>query len=788
MENQSKVSFQIDLYWFYLLGFFLILFLPLLILPPWFIPIGWGKTIAFRITLSLLILLFISQVLFKKISLEYIKNKIRSILWPFWLLFALFGIYLLATIFSLDPNFSLWGDPVRSGGFVNFAFYIFLSIVIFLIIRSKDWQRIWDFSIIVGILVSIIAIVQQFGLYSKFILTLTDRPVSTLGNPILVATYLLLLTFVSLSFGIKTDSWRKKIFYFLSSLLFIFISIIITQARGAFVGLAIGFIWFLFTYPKKLKMFKISAGIILILLLLGMYGAKTYLDSHLYVYQKIPSLIIIRALDRALSIFETTKIIESRISTWKVSINALKERPLLGYGPENFMIAFDKYYDPSLPLIGYDISGHITEWWDRAHNFILEISITTGIPALIIYLAFIIILFGQLQKMKKVHPETAIISHGIQATFLSYLTASLFGIDSFDTFIMFFLLIGYSFFIISNSQNNQNLVADSTNKEGYIYRYRLPITFILSIFFIWFIWFFNLKPLFLTKELNLGIYYSEKRKCEKALKIVDEISPSASIIDNYLKQRSVGIIHDCTDEKIKPPVDFSKQAILLLKKNAESHPQYLQNWLLLAEYTNVLIEEEKKLSENVSPTAEMLQLKDEANEYFQKSLTLSPRRSEIIKEWLKTDLITGDYKNAEKKAQTCIDLSPNYGGCYWLMALIQGYLKNPEGFNHYAALARERNYDTQSAESLPQLINMYIGIGDYENLAKAYLKLIEITTDKQREAQLHASLAAVYVELGQIENAKKEALKILELLPFFPADLQTQAKADVEAFLKSLEQ
>ncbi|GAI66785.1 unnamed protein product, partial [marine sediment metagenome] len=58
------------------------------------------------------------------------------------------------------PHFSLWGNPYRSGGFVNFSFYIIFAVITFLIVRQKDWQKIWDFTIIVGILISIITIFQ----------------------------------------------------------------------------------------------------------------------------------------------------------------------------------------------------------------------------------------------------------------------------------------------------------------------------------------------------------------------------------------------------------------------------------------------------------------------------------------------------------------------------------------------------------------------------------------------------------------------------------------------------
>lgn len=794
MGEKIEYLLQNKFYWIFLVGFFLILALPLLVLPPWFTPIGWGKTIVFRIILSILIFLFISQVFLKKISFEYIKNKIRSISSLFWLLSALFGIYLLATIFSLDPHYSLWGDPFRAGGFINFSFYIFFAIIIFLIIRQKDWQLILDFSIIIGVLVSIVAIFQQFAIFSKFFIPFGIRPGSTLGNPILLAIYLLLLIFFTLTSCLLSKNRIKKIFYLFSLLLFLFISILLSQTRGVFVGLLIGFLWFLFAYPKNFKKVKISVAIILVFVTLGMYVTKTYLDSHLYVYQKMPP-IVSSTVDRALSIFETTKIMEGRISAWRVSLKALKEKPILGYGPENFHIGFSQYYDPLLPKLGSTSTEAGAEWFDKAHNFIFDISIAAGIPALIIYLSFFIALFWQLQRIKKGRPETAIISHGIQATFIGYLIASFFSFDTFDTYLLSFLLIGYSFQLLSNYNLNLQEESKSTNNKKIRiapYKYSEIIIFVLFIFLAWFIWSFNLKPLKATTNLSLAEDFLGKGKCEKSLKIAEEYitSPPHTIIDNYLSMSYAQIMWGCsTKQNIKPATELAKEAIQLLKKNVEISPRDERYWLLLAEYTNILIEEQIKLTNNIfQDTPEMAKLRDEANYYFEKAHLLSPKRQEVYKEWLKTGLISGDYKRAEENAQKCIDLNPGYVECYWLMALTQGYLGNTGKFNYFAALAKEKGYNIESETPLQQLINMYIRTGNYPALAENFPKLIEITEDKVQKAQLHSSLAAVYVGLGQIENARKEALKILELIPYFPENLRAQARADVEAFLKSLEQ
>ena len=787
MENKSEYLLKINLYPVYLIGVFLIIFQIINVIPPWFTPTDWGKTIIFRIVLAILVFLFLFQILFKKINISDIKKKIKSASLLFWFLISLLGIYLLATIFSLDIHFSLWGDPHRNGGFVNFTFYIIFALFVFLVIRKEDWQKILDFALIIGIIVSAIAIFQQFGIFSKFFIPYSIRPISTIANAILLSLYLLLLTFISFSFGLKTKSRLKKIFYFFSFLLFLSVSVFLVQTRGAFLGLIIGFLWFLFAYPKKSTKLKVYIGIILLFVVFGTYLLKTHMDSHLYLYQKMPPLLS-STLDRVLSIFEGRKVTESRFSTWTVALIALKDKPVLGYGPENFMVAFDKNYDPSLPILG-PAAGDATvyEWWDRAHNFFLDISIAAGIPALIIYLLLFGVLFWQLQKVKKRNPEKAVISNGLQATFIGYLVALFFTFDSISTYLVSFLLIGYSLHLISScSDSDQQNQIRAVNGKGvkfisYLYRYKIPLISILFVFLIIFIINYNLKPLYLNKELNMADFYQQSGNCEKSLEIVNRISSQVKndIIDNYLNQRLSGVIYNCIKEEQNKDEKLINQGIQILKEAVNTHPNYLQNLILLGEYIDILIEEKNKLTENVFvPTKENKQLKNEANYYFEKAYNLSPKRQLILRDWAKNGIITGDYEKAKEKLTECISLNRYYNSCIWLMSLAHGYSGDLEGFKYFYDMAKGNGYDVESEESLKQLINMYVRIEDYEGLAGVYPKLIQITQDKNKKAQLYASLAAVYKKLGQIEKARETALKILELLP--------EQKQAVDEFLKSL--
>src|SRR3989338_3229297 len=72
---------------------------------------------------------------------------------------------------------------------------------------------------------------------------------------------------------------------------------------------------------------------------------------------------------------------QSRLLTWESSMKGWKDRPLLGYGYENYNVAFNKYFNP---LIYRDAGSQIG--FDRAHNVVFDVLVTSGILGMIAYM------------------------------------------------------------------------------------------------------------------------------------------------------------------------------------------------------------------------------------------------------------------------------------------------------------------------------------------------------------------------------------------------------------------
>jgi len=779
MKNNNQSTHKEKGYSLFFWGICLILILPILVMPPYFFPPDWGKTIIFRSILAVLLFTFTSRLIYKKNVTDLPNIKKNKII---WVLLLLFMGTLLATIFSQDINFSLWGSPYRAEGAVDFLLYITFAILSFLIIKPSDWKKVLNISIFVGILVCIIAFIQLYGLFDNIFLPTQSRPPSTMGNPIMLGIYLLLLFFTTLAFAIKEKMMNRKIFY-ISSLFVFFSTILISGSRAAYLGLAFGIIYFLLFYPtqkttqetasqtpenkippifKQISVYKIVLAIILILGVFTVYYVNTQksfppLLEKNQIFQTIRSRLSIRMfLD------------EPRFSAWQVVFSAIKEKPVLGWGPENLAIGFDKHYDPSLPYISKAWGG----WWDRAHNAVLDVAVTSGILTAIVYVALFVILFWSLSRhsgipleagQKTSHDDNSLIYHGIQATLIAYFVANFFSFDGFSTYLLFFLIIGYCLHLTVSANNIVKNTGDQKKVKGA--KVIMGALFVLLVFFLWQ---YNLVPLQINSEIVRADNLAEKNRCEQALSILNKTLTKHSFLDAYTAIHYVEIVKKCAGLNPEKNLEYTENGIELMKEAVKIRPLYSRLWIFLGSFTTV------KANYEEDPTIKK-QLIVEAYSYFEKALQLAPKHQETLIEWAKANMVAGDYQSMNEKSIRCVALDQSLSDCYSIKATSEIYLKNFSQAKEDLEIIMQRYSDAPSESSLYLLVEAYTKIEDYTGLINIYKKLIRTNPNV---AQYHSSLAFAYYKLKDYKLAREETLTFIKLMP--------EAKEEAEAFLKML--
>lgn len=129
---------------------------------------------------------------------------------------------------------------------------------------------------------------------------------------------------------------------------------------------------FIFSKIKNLKLKKnLSYGLFFISLVSLIFAAGSLFSK-----------------DGALRQFYLSQATSARLLVWDVSDKLIAERPLLGWGTENFEKTFELNYDSRSLEEKYGNEA----WFDRAHNIFIDQTFDNGFIGLVLYILVFIIL------------------------------------------------------------------------------------------------------------------------------------------------------------------------------------------------------------------------------------------------------------------------------------------------------------------------------------------------------------------------------------------------------------
>ncbi|OGG42832.1 hypothetical protein A3G50_00475 [Candidatus Jorgensenbacteria bacterium RIFCSPLOWO2_12_FULL_42_11] len=427
---------------------------PLIIAWSTIFPYIFGKVVFFRSVIEIALILFLIYLLFNwKLKIKNWKLLVRNPLFIFVVLFILSLI--ISAIFAVNPYRAFWGTIDRGEGLFGMFHYFALLVMGLFIFEKKDWFNFFKIHLAVGLILIFYAFLQHpFKIYNfPFALKFIDpRPGSFIGNPSFLAVHLFfLMMFAVVVFSEKTrhtDEKRinadkairinplksafavvRKIFWRCFSLLIIMLSMItifLTGTRGAILGLGTGLIILLFYFSLKRKGWLRKLSVCFLIFIIG-FGWVFWATRHQPVWQKIPGF---DRLAKTAAFDANDNSTQTRIITWRLSWNAFKEKPWFGWGPDNYLVAYEKHYEP-----GYAIYGET--WLDRAHNKIFDVLVMQGLFGLLSYLGIFASAFYLLFK-KRIAGK-----HFIMAGLVAYFVQNLVLFDQLNSDIAFFVILGY---------------------------------------------------------------------------------------------------------------------------------------------------------------------------------------------------------------------------------------------------------------------------------------------------------------------------------------------------------
>lgn len=378
--------------------------------------------------------------------------------------------FLLATLFAFDSHAAFWSNFERGeGGFQMLHYYAFFFLSVFLLRDKKDWEKMFWVAIaaavamiLYGIGAAVFIVNPDTGAFSNpfgFVgpystqaklaaptffgrLFHTERFQGSLGNPAYVSPYLIFSLFylLWLWFSSKNRNTAKNISYAALSLFFM-IFFFLAGTRGAFVGLAVAIFAFLFIfgleYPK-LRRYVITGTAALAIVL----GTLIYY-SHTSFVKSLPG-------GRMFDLGVSDQTFQTRLWTWNSAWKGFVEKPLLGWGPENFSAVFDKYFDPR-----HYIPGKESEtWFDYAHSIVFDYLVETGIIGFLSFMAIFAVFY--VEWFKKIKGGNAALKALLAALPISYLVQGLVLFNVLPIYVSLFLFMAFACYEFYYSHDNQS--------------------------------------------------------------------------------------------------------------------------------------------------------------------------------------------------------------------------------------------------------------------------------------------------------------------------------------------
>lgn len=346
---------------------FAVPFVLLIVSSTMFFPYITGKNFSFRILVEIG---FTAWFLLMLIDRAY-RSKL-SYIW--YAILGLLGVMLLANLFGEYSPKSFWSNYERMEGWVTLLHFSMYFIVLGSVLTTeKLWNYFFNTALVAAAIMSLYALAQASGVYDISQGT-NWRVDGRLGNSSYLGVYMLFHIFIAAWLFIRTKSMNVKFVYGGLTALFIYI-LTQTGTRGTVYGLIGGsilsFLYLAIMAPKGAVIKKWAlGGFLAVVLLVG--GVWSIRDTEFVKSNP--------ALDR----FAGTTLAEGniRFTVWQMAMEGVKERPIFGWGQENFSYVFNKYYDPA--LYGAE------PWYDRTHNIFMDWLIAGGVLGLLAYLTVLV--------------------------------------------------------------------------------------------------------------------------------------------------------------------------------------------------------------------------------------------------------------------------------------------------------------------------------------------------------------------------------------------------------------
>lgn len=608
-------------------------------------PYTFSKTIFFQIVVEIIFALWLVLAFFYK---KYRPEKTPLML----AMGGFFAVLLITALTGVDFWRSFFGSIERSFGIFTLAHFGALFLILISLRTAVDFKKIFYWSLGTAFLISLIAFGQLKNpslLLQEFV---GDRPGSTFGNPSFLAGYLTFHIFIALYFLINSLRLEKQRLKNLETgfLAGVFIlcgaALLQTQTRGDLLGLGAGFlVLFLMmtlrpvSFRSRFLSGRIFYGVCLVLIISAALGFWATRESNFW--SNVPGL------GRFKDISLESKDLLPRLSALKAAWKGFQEKPLLGWGWENFNVVYNKNYDPKVLSISY-----LETRFDKPHNYVLEYLVAGGLPLLLAYLLFLFFAGYQAAKIKD-----RFLGNIFLAFLAAYVVRGLFLFETLGPLLAFFLFLAWIDSQYKKEDRTAGKAVENSISKSQLKSFGVVLAVCLAAVFLK-IYLFSISSWRANHAEYLGFNYFAANRPQEAIlsfrKAVEIWSPY-----RWFVQRDYAAA--LTERYFYNPETVPKEEVVLaikaMEESTAKHPKDAYGHYALVDMYNQAADIDP---ENFLAAAE---------QHAEKALELSPNRQQVLFSLAKTKSLRGDIKEALRISKEAMELNPEVADAHFYYGL-----------------------------------------------------------------------------------------------------------------------
>jgi O-antigen ligase/Flp pilus assembly protein TadD len=301
---------------------------------------------------------------------------------------AFLGANVVATALAADQRLGLFGTHVRMLGLGTIADYVVLYFAVVLLIRTRR-EVIGVVSFTLGVSLLVLAY-EAIQLLDKdplgWTINVRLRPISTIGQPTSLAQYLTMLSVSTLALAVLIRGLSRVA----RGLAFAYSVVLLagagaTATRSAVLGLAaacavlIALVWI--QHPSRWAHAMSVVGAGLAAIALAVLLLLTPLGSRVIATLEVP----VGAEESEGTNSQLLPSSDPRAAIYSMAAQMVQERPLFGYGPDNFSAGIPKYRADDAPS---EIRQSLAT---SPHSWIAQVATSSGLLGLASFCAIVVL-------------------------------------------------------------------------------------------------------------------------------------------------------------------------------------------------------------------------------------------------------------------------------------------------------------------------------------------------------------------------------------------------------------